>query len=116
MFVSPHFFYLCSFSGIYLTLWTAMVVSKCRKLVLVQRILTYLGRYSFDIMLWHFFSFKFVSLVRIYLYNLPVERLSDFPIIEGVGHYYDFIAYTIVGVSLPLLIRWSINRWVAFDR
>lgn len=116
MFVSPHFFYLSSFCGIYLTLWIATVVSKCPKLNIVQRILTYLGRFSFDIMLWHFFSFKVVSLVRIYLYSLPIERLSDFPIIEGVGHYYDFIAYTIVGVSLPLLIRWSINRWVAFDR
>lgn len=114
-FVSPHFFYACSLSGIYMTLWVATFISRVKWLSLLQRALDYIGRYSFDIMLWHFCSFKVVSLMRIYLSSLPVERLADFPMIENVGHYYDFVLYTIAGVTLPLLIRWAIRRWRQFD-
>ncbi|WP_373701935.1 hypothetical protein [Porphyromonas loveana] len=77
--------------------------------------LAYIGKHSFDIPLWLFLAFKVVSYLRILWSDLPIDRLSMFPVLEGGGRY-DFIAYTIIGVGLPLLMTAGLSRIVSLVR
>lgn len=52
----------------------------------------------------HFTCFKLVSLVKIAIYNYPIERLAEFPIIED-GKPFWWLAYTVCGVFIPLIIQ-----------
>lgn len=51
--------------------------------------------------------FKVVSLMIIGLYNLPIERLAEFPVIEYYSKQGWFILYFIIGTSVPLLMTKS---------
>ena len=50
----------------------------------------------------HFTCLKIVSLLKIRVYGLPIERLAEFPVIEENNSWW-WIAYTLVGVAVPLL-------------
>lgn len=59
----------------------------------------YVGRNSLHIMLWHFLAFKIVSFVYIKLCGLPPYYLASFTVLNVD---YLWIAYTLVGVVVPL--------------
>ncbi len=61
--------------------------------------ITYIGRNSLHIMLWHFLAFKIVSFAYIKLCGLPSYYLASFPVLKVD---YLWIAYTVVGVAMPL--------------
>lgn len=65
--------------------------------------LTYIGDNTLTILTWHMLSFKIVSLAIIGIYQLPIERLAEFPTIEEYSQMGWFIPYTIVGVAIPML-------------
>lgn len=65
--------------------------------------LDYLGRNTMDILTFHLLTFKAVSLLLIVVSGLEIERLSDFPVLTGLTGY-EWILYTIAGVTLPLLL------------
>ena len=52
----------------------------------------------------HFLCFKLVSLIKIYIYGLPIEYLSKFPVIEEYNSYM-WILYSIIGIAIPLLVE-----------
>lgn len=66
------------------------------------RLLEYIGNHSLSIMALHFLSFKIVSLLIIWLYQLPVTSLAEFPVIEDYNWSLWVFVYTIIGVVLPL--------------
>lgn len=61
-----------------------------------------LGKYSLHIMCLHFLAFKCVSLIIISLYHMPVERLAEYPVVNGVDGLW-WLAYTLCGCLLPVL-------------
>lgn len=67
-------------------------------------ILDYIGSNTLYILIFHFLSFKIVSLVKIMQYNLPIKYLSHFPVIFEHNSYY-WILYSIIGVIVPIMIR-----------
>lgn len=69
--------------------------------------LTYIGNNTLTILTWHMLCFKVVSLMIIGLYNLPIERLAEFPVIEYYSKQGWFILYFIIGTSVPLLMTKS---------
>lgn len=71
--------------------------------------LTYIGRNTMIILALHFLSFKIISLIKIYIYGLPIKMLSCFPVIEEYNQYF-WIAYVLVGVGIPLLIDSFYNK------
>ena len=75
------------------------------------KILHKLGKKSLDIMALHFLAFKIVSILIIVLYKLPIERLAEYPVIVGIGGVW-WIIYTIVGASVPCLIRELFDKLV----
>lgn len=68
-----------------------------------SKFMIYIGDNTLAILTWHFLSFKIVSLLIIFCYNLPVKRLADFPVIEEYTQMGWFIPYLIVGTIVPLL-------------
>jgi hypothetical protein len=69
---------------------------------LVFRFLDYVGRYTFNVLTWHFISMKLVSLVIIYIYGLPIKQLSEFPVIDQYATQGWWIAYWFIGVGIPV--------------
>lgn len=66
--------------------------------------LDYIGSRTFYILTFHFLAFKLVSYLKIAQYGLPRTALSEMPVISVHNDYY-WLAYSIVGVVVPLLIR-----------
>ena len=64
--------------------------------------LSYIGRYTMPILILQFFAFRLVDVLKIAVYDIPVGRLADFPIIADNNQYF-WIIYTIVGLALPIM-------------
>ena len=78
-----------------------------------SRILNVIGKNTLDIMALHFMVFKLVSLIIIVCYELPINRLADYPVLLGVGGAW-WVLYTIVGIAIPTLF--SILRHNLFKK
>ena len=57
----------------------------------------------------HCLFFKIISLIKIYIYNFSEIRLAEYPIIKDHNNYF-WIAYTIVGISFPLIVQFIYKR------
>lgn len=68
--------------------------------------ITYAKALGIIMMVWnlHFLCFKFVSLAIIAIYGRPHEKLSDFPIISEYASKGWWVAYLLVGTTIPLLM------------
>lgn len=64
----------------------------------------YIGGKTLYVLVFHFLSFKVVTLFLIWSNGLPIENLSAFPVLK-IGGYW--VLYSVVGVVLPLII-WEI--------
>lgn len=87
---------------------TFMVFSACiwiSKVGILFRVLTYVGDRTLEILTWHLLSFKLVSLIIIYVYNLQIEHLAEFPVIIEYAYAGWWLPYTSIGVMMPLLIE-----------
>lgn len=73
--------------------------------------LTFAGRHSMSILALHFLAFKIVSLIKIYIYDLPPKMLSCFPVIEDHNKYF-WPLYTAIGVCIPLIVQWLYEKVV----
>lgn len=98
-------FYVISLIGIYFILSLAVIAEKLRPL---SALLSFLGRYSFEIMALHFAVFKLIDLAyaRFWLKAVP-ENLPAFPI--SFTHELWFI-YLIAGTLLPAAVGWLMDR------
>lgn len=72
--------------------------------------LVYIGNHTFDILTLHFLCFKLVSLLIINIYQLPIQRLAEFPVIEEYAHKGWWIVYGIVGCILPIIYSHLIDK------
>lgn len=71
-----------------------------------NRLLLFIGSHTLSVMALHFLAFKVVSLLIIVTTGLPIDRLSDFPVILSYAQQGWWIVYTIVGLFLPLGLAW----------
>lgn len=74
-----------------------------------MRYLVKIGSRTLDILIFHFISFKLLTLVRIAIGESEFERLADFPVINFKGVALDptdffWIGYSIIGLAIPLLL------------
>ena len=74
-----------------------------------SKLLIYIGEHTMPILVWHFLSFKFASLVIIALYGLPIEVLAEFPVIKEYSLKGWWILYSLVGFILPLFFNQIIS-------
>ena len=73
-------------------------------------ILTYIGDKTLYILVFHFFAFKLISYLYIYINGLPISLLTSHPVLTETNSWL-WIAYVICGVALPLAI-WELTRKV----
>ena len=74
----------------------SIVVSK---LITVSDALVFIGRSTLSILILHFLCFKIVSFI-----GKPLFLIASFPVYFEGGLWW--LAYTIAGVSVPILIGW----------
>lgn len=77
-----------------------------------MHIMDYVGKYTLEILTFHFISFKMVSLLVIAFCGLPIKQLADFPVIY-TGNDFLWIGYTLAGVALPIIIGRAIDKMTA---
>ena len=58
----------------------------------------FIGKNTLTILTWHLLAFKVVSLMIIYIYELPMKRLAEFPVILEYSHKGWWIVYFIVAI------------------
>lgn len=92
-------FFVVAFSGIVLTIIVAMKIDGCK----IRYPLYYIGQNTMVIFALHMLCFKLGNLLKIAIYDIPIYRLADFQIIYDHNTMF-WIVYTIIGISIPLLI------------
>ena len=71
----------------------------------LSKYLAYIGDNSLQVLIWHFLSFKLISLVIIKFYDLPIAYLAKFPVIQDYSVQGWWVAYSLVGLAVPLVIH-----------
>ncbi len=70
---------------------------------LISRFLIFVGNHTFNVLTWHFISFKIVSLLLIALYGLSIEHLAEFPVIENLAYKGWWVLYLLIGACIPIV-------------
>lgn len=60
-----------------------------------------LGRITFYVLVFHFVAFKGVSYIILTIHSMPLERLSEFPVLKDV-YPWAWVIYTIAGVLVSV--------------
>lgn len=74
-----------------------------------------MGRFSFYILTLHFICFKIVSFFKIWLFDLDMAMLAEFPVISVHNDYF-WILYSIIGTLLSFELGKRIDRIPFFRR
>ncbi len=95
-------FYIISFMGIYVICTLAFYLSKLKA---AEKILSFIGKYSFDIMALHFLVFR-LSATVIAAIKGDISSAAVFPV--AFREFWPI--YTLLGVFLPPILRFSASR------
>jgi len=98
---------ISAFAGTIMVFYIANKISV--KNNLLSKFLVYVGFNTLPILTWHFLSFKIVSLMIIYIYDLPIGRLAEYPVIVSYSQKGWFLLYLFVGIFIPLFL--SRSKW-----
>lgn len=109
---SSGFFLVCVLCGIYLNIFLAKYIARLNKNFIFTRVLSYIGKNTIIILALHLVAFKLVMLLQIKIYNLSIDRLTDFPFIQMDGLWW--VLYTIIGIFVPLAINVGLNKCKLF--
>lgn len=72
--------------------------------------LNYIGSITLPILTWHFFVFKLVSILIVFLYNLPFEQIAEFPVIAEYSVKGWWIAYFICSIFFISGFQYIIDK------
>lgn len=75
----------------------------------MQLAILYVGNHTLSILALHFLVFRFVTIMYVLLYSLPLSHLAEFPVIAESSYFWRLI-YSIAGVVLPLLAVYICQR------
>lgn len=106
------YFYFASIFGYIFTKNLSDIISDSKYL---KKYFIFFGEHSMAIMCLHMFAFKFVIALQCILNNTNVlQYISSYPVYYANNYWW--IVYTIVGVILPLIIVYFINKLLSFVR
>lgn len=110
---------LAAISGFYIIYFCSYRISLTE--TKSKELLNFIGSHTFEILTWHFISFKLVSLLVIFIESRPIEQLACFLVIpkdvSDQSFYYThwFLLYTLVGIGVPMLgvvLKDKINSFI----
>lgn len=93
-------FILTGFSGIYMTLYFAKLISNIK---LKKHFILYCGKHTMTILIGHCICFKLVMFLEYYIYNFDKSFLGRFPVYQ-VNVFWS-IPMVICGICIPLLVN-----------
>lgn len=99
-YVNPIFLLIVSILGWILLYEISSLLLRFTK---IKTILIYIGQNTISIVVFHFLAFKLISYLQVIIYSKPRYLIAAFPVLYNFGGWW--IAYTIVGVIIPLLIN-----------
>ena len=110
MIASKYLFYPLSFAGIYFIFYICTLIEKSS---ILKNALSFVGKYSFDIMAMHFLIIKVIDAVYGRITNQPLDTMPAFPRAYG----YLWPIYLAASVTIPPLLRMLANTiWKALNR
>lgn len=80
------------------------ISSIIKNIQLIGKLLSLIGQQSYSIMILHFASFKIISYLIVKYYNLPLDNITEHPIIHNIPTTWQ-IFYIIIGISLPIFLN-----------
>lgn len=98
-------YYLLSISGIIMT----FNISKWLNTKPINSYLYYIGNHTMPILALNLLALKLGNVIKICIYDLPIEMLSSYTIIYEHNSFF-WVIYTIIGVSVPLLCHSLYNN------
>jgi fucose 4-O-acetylase-like acetyltransferase len=104
VYTAPWFYLLCAISGWFLIYSVSVSVSKFSRLA---NITCRVGQHTVCIIGLHFLAFKIVTYLQICIYDLPIEKLSNFPYL--IAEPFWWVVYTVIGLGVPLLGRFLLT-------
>lgn len=109
MIATKYLFYPLSFAGIYFIFYICTLIEKNSTL---KKALSFVGKYSFDIMAMHFLIIKVIDAIFGRITNQPLDTISVFPRAYG----YLWPLYLVASVTIPPLLRMFVSTlWKAFN-
>ena len=100
-------YYLLSISGVIMTFCLANKI----ELLPGKSFWYYIGNHTMPILALNLIALKIGSIIKIWLYDLPIESLSSHTVIYEHNTYF-WIFYAIIGTTVPLLIDYIYHRLI----
>ena len=98
-------YYLLSIAGIIMTLSFAKKLDKYP----IKNPFHYIGNHTMPILSLNLLVLKIGSIIKIWIYDLPVGSLSSYPIISEHNSLF-WLYYSIIGITVPLLIDYIYQK------
>lgn len=73
-------------------------------------LMAYIGNKTLYILIFHFLLFKVVSVLYLCVKGLPIEQLSEFPVLRNTTSWM-WVVYTLAGVLFPLAV-WKLQNTI----
>lgn len=102
-------FSLTAIMGIFFIMSICQRIQACKGNAITSY-LKFLGSHTFDVLMMHIMSFKLVTFLIIVVYDLNFSDIASFPTLHEYTERGWFLLYLIVGVNLPLLIRFLFDK------
>lgn len=102
-------FYFLSITGIIMILCISQKLEATKNVSLLY----YIGKNTMPILALNLLALKLGSLLKIWIYELPIEQLASFTVIYDYNSWF-WLIYTIIGITIPLLIHFIYIRIVHF--
>lgn len=105
-------FLIAACLGTYLTVCVSEMLCRLSHPVFqrTEQMLTWWGKRSMDILLWQFVMFRLVSAFQFWLEGEPISNAFSTSVYVTSGLWW--VAYTVVGVFLPLAWCWLLRQGV----
>lgn len=98
-------YYLLSLSGVIMV----FCISKKLECISIKSTLYYIGNHTMPILALNLLALKIGNMIKIWIYDLPINKLSSYTVIYEYNSYF-WIIYTIIGITIPLLLYFLYNK------
>lgn len=105
IYTSPWFYIVSSVSGWFFLYSISTLITKSNRLT---NCFSYLGKNTICIIVLHFLVFKIINLLQIEIYELPIDKLSAFPVLKAKPFWW--VLYSVIGICIPLLLNWCYDK------
>ncbi len=82
---------------------------------IIKNSLYYIGNHTMSILALHLLAFKLGSILKILIYDLPINKLSDHTVIFEHNHLF-WIIYLTLGITIPLLPYMRLKMFYPWER